>query len=87
MHLKNIRESIIYMTHYSKSSHVGTCLSIVEILYVLYFKIMKVDPENPLKPDRDKFILSKGHGSAALYSTLAERGFFFEGNFKSVLYR
>ncbi|MUG72483.1 transketolase [Paenibacillus validus] len=64
------------MTHYSKSSHVGTCLSIVEILYVLYFKIMKVDPENPLKPDRDKFILSKGHGSAALYSTLAERGFF-----------
>lgn len=64
------------MTHYSKASHVGSCLSIADILYALYFKILKVDPSNPQKYDRDKFILSKGHGSAALYATLAERGFF-----------
>lgn len=76
MYKNNIRKSIIYMVHYSKSSHVGTCLSIVDILSILYFKVMNVDPQNPNKADRDKFILSKGHGSAALYATLAERGFF-----------
>lgn len=64
------------MTCYSHSSHIGSCLSIADILYVLYFKVLNVDPEHPQKPDRDKFILSKGHGSAALYATLAERGFF-----------
>ncbi len=64
------------MTHYSKSSHVGTCLSIVDILYVLYFKILNVDPKFPNNVTRDKFILSKGHGSAALYAVLAEKGFF-----------
>lgn len=64
------------MTHYSKSSHVGSCLSIAEILYVLYFRILRVDPRNPGMNERDIFILSKGHGSAALYATLAERGYF-----------
>lgn len=64
------------MVHYSKSSHVGSCLSIADILYILYFKVLHIDPCNPPKHDRDKFILSKGHGSAALYATLAERGFF-----------
>lgn len=64
------------MTHYSGSSHIGSCLSICDILYVLYIKILNVDPENPCKVDRDKFILSKGHASAALYSILAEKGFF-----------
>jgi transketolase len=72
----NIRKSILHMVHYSKSSHVGTCLSIVDILYVLYYKVMHIDPVNPQMVDRDKFILSKGHGSAALYATLAERGFY-----------
>ncbi|KEQ27944.1 transketolase [Paenibacillus tyrfis] len=72
----NIKKSILHMTHYSKSSHVGTSLSIVDILYVLYYRIMNIDPANPKMPNRDKFILSKGHGSAALYATLAERGFF-----------
>jgi transketolase len=74
--LKNIKKSILHMTHYSKSSHVGSCLSIVEILYTLYFRILRVDPCNPGLNERDIFILSKGHGSAALYATLAERGFF-----------
>lgn len=72
----NIKKSVVHMTHYSKSSHVGSCLSIVDILYVLYFKVLNVEPLNPKKLDRDRFILSKGHGSAALYATLAERGFF-----------
>lgn len=64
------------MTHYSRSSHVGSCLSIVDILTVLYFRIMNVDPADPSKKHRDRFILSKGHGSAALYAILAEKGFF-----------
>lgn len=72
---KKIRKSILYMTHYSFSSHVGSCLSIVDILYVLYFRVLDIDPMNPAYKDRDKFILSKAHGSAALYATLAERGF------------
>lgn len=72
----NIRKSIVHMCHYSKSSHVGTCLSMVDILYVLYYKIMHLDPSNPTMAGRDKFILSKGHGGAALYATLAERGYF-----------
>jgi len=76
MPLKNIKQSILHMAHYSKSSHVGSCLSITDILYTLYFKVLNIDPGNPQKLDRDKFILSKGHGSAALYATLAERGFF-----------
>lgn len=74
--ITSIRKSILHMVHYSKSSHVGTCLSTVEILYTLYTKIMNVDPRNPNQPDRDRFILSKGHGGAALYATLAECGFF-----------
>ncbi len=45
----NIRKSIIHMVHYSKSSHVGTCLSIVDILYTLYFRIMNINPLNPEK--------------------------------------
>ncbi|MEC0370787.1 transketolase [Paenibacillus chibensis] len=76
MNNQNIRKSIIHMVHYSKSSHVGTCLSIVDILTVLYFSVLNIDPQRPSKKDRDRFILSKGHGSAALYATLAERGFF-----------
>jgi len=76
MRLTNIKKSIVHMAYYSKASHVGSCLSIAEILYVLYFKVLNIDPDNPGKIDRDKFILSKGHASAALYATLAERGFF-----------
>ncbi|UOF91387.1 transketolase [Fodinisporobacter ferrooxydans] len=72
----DIRKSILHMMHYSKSSHIGACFSIVEILYVLYFKILNIDPATPFMTERDKFILSKGHASAALYATLAERGFF-----------
>lgn len=74
--IRGIRRSVVHMAHYSKSSHVGSALSMVEILYVLYFKILRVDPRAPLAPDRDRFLLSKAHGSSALYAILAQRGFF-----------
>lgn len=72
---KSIRRFVIQMAHASGASHTGSALSIVDLLAVLYFKVLDVDPEHPEKPDRDRFILSKGHASAALYATLAERGF------------
>lgn len=72
--IKNIRKNILRMTHYSYASHVGSALSAVEILYVLYFKIMNITAENVSKIDRDKFIMSKGHACVALYTTLAEKG-------------
>src|SRR5208283_3763649 len=56
--------------------HFGGCLSIAEILAVLYFKVMHIDPGNPQDENRDRFILSKGHGGPALYATLALRGYF-----------
>jgi transketolase len=72
----SIRKSILEMMHYSKSSHIGGCFSVVEILYTLYFDVLNIDPQDPKKTNRDIFILSKGHSSAALYATLAYRGFF-----------
>src|SRR3989344_307728 len=71
-----IRKNIIRMLAPYESHHIGCSLSIVEILTVLYFHTMKVFPKNPGSSKRDIFILSKGHGAAALYSTLAEKGFF-----------
>ncbi|HEY0961536.1 MAG TPA: methyltransferase domain-containing protein [Pseudomonadales bacterium] len=71
-----IRRHVLRMKHGSGSSHSGSALSIADILAVLYFKVLDVDPADPRKPDRDRFLLSKGHASAALYATLAERGFF-----------
>ena len=71
-----IRRDVLRMTNRSGGSHIGTSFSIVEILTALYVEILAVDPERPDWPDRDRFILSKGHGCAALYATLANRGFF-----------
>ena len=71
-----IRMGIIEGVHSAKSGHPGGSLSIAEILTYLYFKAMNIDPENPKKPDRDRFVLSKGHAAPALYSTLANRGYF-----------
>lgn len=71
-----IRHHVIHMVHKGKSSHVGTALSIVEILTVLYFAILRIDRKNPHDPNRDRFILSKGHGCSAQYAALAEAGFF-----------
>ncbi len=73
---KDIRKAILLMNHRANASHSGSALSIVELLTVLYFKYLNVHPKNPNDTKRDKFILSKGHASTALYATLAERGFF-----------
>jgi len=64
------------MVHRARASHVGTCLSVADILGVLYSDVLRFDPAQPAWPDRDRFVLSKGHGGAALYAVLAERGFF-----------
>lgn len=71
-----IRRHSLRMTHTARSSHIGTNLSMAELLAVLYAAVLRVDPANPTWLDRDRFILSKGHGCAALYAVLAECGFF-----------
>lgn len=71
-----LRVHTVEMTHRAKSSHVGSSLSMAELLAVLYGRVLRVDPQSPEAPDRDRFILSKGHACAALYAVLAERGFF-----------
>lgn len=73
---RTIRAQTLRMVHRSKASHVGTCLSMADILAVLYGRVLKVDPRAPLWPERDRLILSKGHGAAIVYAVLAERGFF-----------
>ena len=74
---KEIRKKIVRMAFLSKNSHVGCALSCADILAVLYFDVLSIDPQNP-KESRDKFILSKGHAASALYATLAARGYFSE---------
>lgn len=72
----SMRRMIIEMLAASKSGHPGGSLSAVEIVATLYFAAMQVDPANPRQPDRDRFVLSKGHAAPVLYSALAEKGFF-----------
>ncbi|MCL4416332.1 MAG: transketolase [Actinobacteria bacterium] len=71
-----IRKDLIDMFYYSGKGHVGGSLSIVDILTVLYFLTMRIDPKKPKWKERDRLILSKGHASAAWYAALAEKGFF-----------
>lgn len=71
-----IRIGIIQEVYAGKSGHPGGALSCTDILTVLYFNQMNIDPEKPVAPQRDRFVLSKGHASPALYSTLANRGYF-----------
>jgi len=71
-----IRKHALVGIHGAKSGHPGGSLSIADILSVLYFDEMNVDPKNPKNPDRDRFVLSKGHCAPALYGALAEKGFF-----------
>lgn len=73
---KKVRVHSLKMANKGGGSHIGSALSIVDILAVLYVEIMNIDPHNPDKVDRDRFILSKGHAGAAVYATLAELGFF-----------
>jgi transketolase len=72
----DIRVDIIKAVYSAGSGHPGGSLSAADILTVLYFNEMKIDPKNPKMEGRDKFVLSKGHASPGIYSTLAERGYF-----------
>lgn len=71
-----VRMGIIEGVHSAKSGHPGGSLSCADILTYLYFKHMNIDPADPKKADRDRFVLSKGHAAPALYATLANRGYF-----------
>lgn len=73
---KNIRRDIIEEIYDAQSGHPGGSLSIADIMTVLYFYEMNVDPQNPKYENRDRLVLSKGHCAPALYATLANRGFF-----------
>ncbi len=73
---KEIRKLILQMTFNAKSGHPGGSLSAADIITFLYFKELRIDPKNPYWDDRDRFVLSKGHASPALYAALALRGFF-----------
>ena len=70
-----VRMGVIEATHAAKSGHPGGSLSAADALTYLYFKEMQVDPANPSDPERDRFVLSKGHAAPGLYATLAERGY------------
>ena len=72
---KELRRLIVKMIEVDKRGHIGPALSLVEILRVLYDSFLKYDASNPLWQDRDRFILSKGHGCLALYAILADKGF------------
>lgn len=71
-----VRQDIVKMVHAAGSGHPGGSLSAAEIMTALYFEIMDIDPANPKKDIRDKFVLSKGHAAPVVYATLARRGFF-----------
>ena len=71
-----IRKGIITAVHGAKAGHPGGSLSAADIFTYLYFEEMNIDPKNPKKEDRDRFVLSKGHTAPGLYSTLANRGYF-----------
>ncbi len=71
-----VRKGIVTSTHSAKCGHPGGSLSAADIYTYLYFEEMNIDPKNPSKEDRDRFVLSKGHTAPGLYSALANRGFF-----------
>lgn len=72
---RQLRKTIFEVICQGGGGHIPACLSVVEILTVLYHQVLRVDPDNPKDPDRDRFILSKGHASVALYAILADKGF------------
>jgi transketolase len=73
---RQLRRDVFTMIHQCGDGHPGAALSIVDLLVALYFHVLRVDPQNPEWPARDRFILSKGHGCPAYYAALARRGFF-----------
>nr|WP_300804878.1 transketolase [uncultured Acetatifactor sp.] len=72
----SVREGILTSTHGAKAGHPGGSLSAADMFTYLYFKELRIDPKDPKKVDRDRFVLSKGHTAPGLYAALANRGFF-----------
>ena len=79
-----MRQDIVKMLYKSQSGHPGGSLSACDIVATLYFKEMDIDPKNPKDPNRDRFVLSKGHGAPVLYAALAERGYFDKSELDSL---
>ncbi len=75
-HANEVRKMIIIGTHSAKAGHPGGSLSAADIFTFLYFEEMNIDPQDPANPDRDRFVLSKGHTAPGLYGAMAERGYF-----------
>ena len=73
-----VRKGIVTAVHSAKSGHPGGSLSAADIYTYLYFEEMNIDPKDPKKADRDRFVLSKGHAGPAVYATLALKGFLKE---------
>ncbi|MBQ1492210.1 MAG: transketolase, partial [Blautia sp.] len=71
-----VRKDIVTAVHAAKAGHPGGSLSAADLFTFLYFEEMNIDPADPKNPDRDRFVLSKGHNAPGLYSVLAERGYF-----------
>ena len=71
-----IRLRTIETSAHAHIPHLGSCLSCIELLTALYWQELRIDPQEPEAPDRDRFVLSKGHGAPVLFQVLAERGFF-----------
>ncbi|HWQ77954.1 MAG TPA: transketolase [Anaerovoracaceae bacterium] len=80
---RDLRLTMIDVMAWSGGAHIGGSLSIADILTILYFKYLNIDPNNPGWEDRDRFILSKGHAAAGFIPTLAKRGYFPEADLKS----
>lgn len=77
-HANQVRKGIVKAVHSAKAGHPGGSLSAADIFTFLYFEELHIDPKNPKDPDRDRFVLSKGHTAPGLYATLAHRGYFPE---------
>jgi len=73
---RSIRGKVVEMSHKARTAHLGSSLSCIDLLVALYWRAVRIDPNNPKEPSRDRCILSKGHAASALYATLAFRGFF-----------
>lgn len=73
---RQIRARLVRMSHDARAAHLGSSLSCVDILVAMYWGILRIDPDSAEDVNRDRFIMSKGHAAAALYATLARRGFF-----------
>jgi len=80
----NVRKNILTGVHAAASGHPGGSLSIADVLTLLYFEVMNTSPEMAKSPDRDRFVLSKGHCAPALYGVLAERGYFPKEDIKTL---